>query len=272
VEGEFMADEVQNKSQAMPKIFISYKTREHYKHVGLIRKTLDDTGFPTWLDKENGVSEWRTWGLDHFLIDGLRRADVLIFLVSLQQYELTRWQKFKEFFDPIGLEMSTDLAQNLFPALLEFNIRWYQFAYGINIQKGNNESLQEWEHRLAGNFGVPVLPVKIVDGDQTPAINEDDICLLHDQSLEEDFRSKIIPQLISRSKEKHGLEIKAKSRRAIRVMKLFGVFILIFILIAAAIEKVKDAILWLPRKIWQFIRWMVGHISKWLAALAVKRK
>jgi hypothetical protein len=250
----------------MLKIFISYKSREHKKHIGLIKKTLDGTGLAFWWDEENKVPNFRMMGLDGALRSGLRQADVLLFLIPQQQYKLTGWERFGDFLDLIGLALGTKYGENLTPVFLQYQFMWYQFAYDINIRKESDESWQEWELRMAESFGVPVVSVKIVDGELTPAINENGICLLRNKLLEEDFRSKVIPQLISRSKEKQKLEVKAELTSAIRenmrYINLIGVILLFYLAIFIAIETIKEVILWVPRKIWQFICWMARYILK----------
>ena len=269
-----MKEEAHKKSQSMPKIFISYKYREHKEYIGLIRKTLADTGFASWWDEENNVPSFRTMGLDNALRSGLEQADVIMFLIPQQQHKSTGGGRFLDSLDLMALALGTKYGENWIPVLLQYQFVWYQFVYGIDIKKKTNENWQDWERRIATCFGIPVVSIKIIDGEQEPVTNENDICILRSQMLDEDLRLKVTPQLISLSKEKHKLEVRTELKRAIRenmrLIKIIGAILLFYIAIYNAIETVKGAILWLTRKIGQFSHWMAKSISKVVHSLSNK--
>lgn len=251
--------------QALPKVFISYKNREHQQYVTSISKMLVDDGFPLWLDKQKDVPTRRIDGLDTSLRLGLGSADVLLFFVPRQEYPPTGWLRIIDIVDSIILAFSTKHGNNPMHLFLEAQISWQSLAYGIDTRKKQTESWQEWEHRVAESFGIPVVSIKILDANESATVVGNDVLLLRAQYLTEDFALQVKPQLISRSEEKRGIEARnrliAWLRRYKPYLILLGGLLFCYLMIAMVLESVKDAITWLPRMTWRLLRSAVRKIS-----------
>lgn len=251
--------------QALPKVFISYKTREHQQYVTSIGRMLVDDGFPFWLDEDNPVPHHRIEGLDNALRGGLRAADVLLFLVPRQEYRPTGWRRAKDVLDSILLAFSTEYGNQPIHLFLESQIIWHKLVYGIDTRKRETESWQQWERRNAENFGIPVISVRILDATESATNAEDDTCLLRAQYLAEDFALEVKPKLISRSHEKRGIEAEIRLKKWLRRKKpyiiLFLALLFCYLKIAMVVESVKNAIVWLPRMVWRLLGSAIRKIS-----------
>jgi hypothetical protein len=145
-----------------PKIFISYRTREHAEYVELLARALSDHGFVPLFDRQKNLENYTFGGLDLPVTGGLAlalrdilgAADVAVVLVpSAVPQEKRQLQRFRERLDlvllALAFEGGTLTGGLLYRAVTSWERHWYE----IDTTKRLGENWQAWERRVSESLG-----------------------------------------------------------------------------------------------------------------------
>lgn len=187
-------------------VFISYRTAEHGPYAQRLVEVLHGAGIDVFfassgevtVDADRPYTELRALGLfqmgglDGDLQRGLIESDAVVYFVPLAERRLGAWQVMKDTVD--GLIAWLMFQSGLTIAF--WRSFWYASVYGRTLTPAvrifDLMSWQAWELAMARQLDLAILKV-IVDGGSAQLDEEGILC--HSDSLESDYRTKILPRL-----------------------------------------------------------------------------
>jgi hypothetical protein len=238
-----------------PKIFISYRTREHAEYVEPLARALSSRGFMPLFDRRRNLENYTfgdldlplTGGLTLALRDILGAADVAVVLVpSAVPHEKSPRQRFRERLDLFLLALAFEGGTLTGGFLYRFVAAWEHHWYEIDTTKRLDENWQAWERRVSESIGVPIAFVAIPDGNANIGLAEGAV-VLEPARLDEHVETRLVPRLHELVGTRRPLARSPEKERQYRLLRHFVIIGLVvaapFIAVARLVEIVKEAFL-----------------------------
>ena len=243
-----------------PRIFISYRTREHAEYVEPLARALSSRGFTPLFDQQRDLENYRfgdldlplTGGLAFALRDILGAADAAVVLVpSAVPHEKRPLQRFRERLDLFLLALAFEGGTVTGGLLYRFVTEWERHWYEIDTTKRLDENWQAWERRVSELLGVPIAFAAIPDGNASTGPAEGAVVLEHAR-LDEQVETRLVPRLHELVGTRRPLERSPEKERQYRLLRRVVIISLVvaapFIAVARLVEIVKELFLRLRRR------------------------